>query len=331
MLVGGWGTKNTPLGFTRAEKCSRCGNFGPWIVYESKKRITLYWIPVAQWNKRFVVECSICPNAYEVDRSTAEQMIAEGAESGHQQFLLVAAAILKTAAKVEGPGSEEWLHARQLLVFLADQTISESQAEELLQQASESDIDASPFDDEERLVLLNVAVNVAAADGSVSPREITALETLAARFGISREVVHVLIGMALGDSPDGVSSSEVENARRVLGVEPDASVGEIRAAYKRLMLQHHPDRATPENREEATRKSAEINAAYDLLIGRANGSKGSADGPSGAREQRNPSPKPPPPRSEPPKPKRPAVCGACERRLSEAAKFCGFCGTKAGT
>jgi curved DNA-binding protein CbpA len=34
------------------------------------------------------------------------------------------------------------------------------------------------------------------------------------------------------------------------------------------MLKHHPDRVEAKEREEATRISAEINAAYDLLIGR---------------------------------------------------------------
>ena len=34
------------------------------------------------------------------------------------------------------------------------------------------------------------------------------------------------------------------------------------------MLKHHPDRVDPREREEATRVAAEINAAYDTLIGR---------------------------------------------------------------
>jgi DnaJ-like protein len=48
----------------------------------------------------------------------------------------------------------------------------------------------------------------------------------------------------------------------VLGVAPDASGEEVAAAYKRLAKRWHPDRA---GGEDAARRMAEINAAYDLV------------------------------------------------------------------
>lgn len=50
----------------------------------------------------------------------------------------------------------------------------------------------------------------------------------------------------------------------VLGVDRNASDAEIKKAYKKMMLKHHPDR-NPNNREEAEEKSKEINEAYDVL------------------------------------------------------------------
>ena len=50
----------------------------------------------------------------------------------------------------------------------------------------------------------------------------------------------------------------------VLGVDKNASAAEIKKAYKKMMLKHHPDR-NPDNREEAEEKSKEINEAYDVL------------------------------------------------------------------
>ena len=152
------------------------------------------------------------------------------------------------------------------------------------------------------------------------------------------------------------------------------------------MLKHHPDRVEPNERDEATRISADINAAYDLLIGRTSAESRSAQPrPKRPRPQPRPAtqqrstpkaspiptrydePKPPPsgsrifpqlpddphlddtsdtglidavpsnpkPPSSDPQPaplrKRALVCGACERRVSETAKFCGFCGTKLDT
>ena len=55
---------------------------------------------------------------------------------------------------------------------------------------------------------------------------------------------------------------------QVLGVKPSASMKEIRAAYKRLVKKHHPDRlvgVSVEALAEAHERMAEINAAYRML------------------------------------------------------------------
>ncbi len=52
----------------------------------------------------------------------------------------------------------------------------------------------------------------------------------------------------------------------VLGISPDATVDEIRQAYRALMGQYHPDKVATlgaELRDLAERKSKEINAAYE--------------------------------------------------------------------
>ncbi len=57
-------------------------------------------------------------------------------------------------------------------------------------------------------------------------------------------------------------------AHEVLGVTPDATQAEIKAAYQRLIRQYHPDRVAdlgPEIRAVAERRAKEINAAYDAL------------------------------------------------------------------
>jgi len=50
----------------------------------------------------------------------------------------------------------------------------------------------------------------------------------------------------------------------VLGVERQASEQEIKSAYRRLAMQHHPDR-NPDNKEEAEEKFKEITEAYSVL------------------------------------------------------------------
>jgi hypothetical protein len=52
-----------------------------------------------------------------------------------------------------------------------------------------------------------------------------------------------------------------------LGVDPGAAAEECKAAYKRLLKIHHPDRHAghPENFKKATNRTARINAAYDRI------------------------------------------------------------------
>jgi hypothetical protein len=52
-----------------------------------------------------------------------------------------------------------------------------------------------------------------------------------------------------------------------LGLPFGASAGECKAAYKKLLKIHHPDRhaSHPGNFQKATAKSARINAAYDRI------------------------------------------------------------------
>ncbi len=74
---------------------------------------------------------------------------------------------------------------------------------------------------------------------------------------------------ALWSEIDGVSS-EAERARAaaVLGIDADAPPDAVRAAWLRLVQQHHPDRArTADDQADATRRTAEINAAWQVLRG----------------------------------------------------------------
>jgi hypothetical protein len=77
-----------------------------------------------------------------------------------------------------------------------------------------------------------------------------------------------------GDRPgnrDGSDSrafpEELRSDFAELGLPFGASAGECKAAYKKLLNIHHPDRHAghPGNMKKATNKSARINAAYDRI------------------------------------------------------------------
>jgi DnaJ like chaperone protein len=71
-------------------------------------------------------------------------------------------------------------------------------------------------------------------------------------------------------APDGAPGGD-DDPHAVLGLAPDASLDEIRAAYRRLIRAHHPDllaaRGVPAERVAlATQRVARINAARDRLL-----------------------------------------------------------------
>ncbi|KAL1858640.1 hypothetical protein Plec18170_002842 [Paecilomyces lecythidis] len=55
------------------------------------------------------------------------------------------------------------------------------------------------------------------------------------------------------------------NPYEVLGVEEKATADEIKSAYRKKALKHHPDKAQPEQRDEANKKFQEIAFAYAIL------------------------------------------------------------------
>jgi hypothetical protein len=53
-------------------------------------------------------------------------------------------------------------------------------------------------------------------------------------------------------------------ARALLGVAPDATTDDVRAAYRRLVRRHHPDLAGPS--AATTRRTVELNEAYAAVV-----------------------------------------------------------------
>lgn len=70
----------------------------------------------------------------------------------------------------------------------------------------------------------------------------------------------VELGRRSGSAPDG--RLDAAQARSILGVSVAADRAEIEAAYRRLMLQAHPDRGG------SSQWAARLNAARDVLLGR---------------------------------------------------------------
>ena len=66
------------------------------------------------------------------------------------------------------------------------------------------------------------------------------------------------------EDAEQVLSGEADTPYQILGVSPEASQAEIKAGFRRLILEWHPDK-NPHRLDESEAMSKKINAANSLL------------------------------------------------------------------
>jgi DnaJ like chaperone protein len=113
--------------------------------------------------------------------------------------------------------------------------------------------------------VLSALFDIARADGPVNARELDFLRRVHGSFGLDRLAWDRATGAAARASPADDSDPYAE-----LGVARSASGEELRAAWKRLMRENHPDalasRGVPQEFvDRASDKVARINAAWDRI------------------------------------------------------------------
>ena len=112
---------------------------------------------------------------------------------------------------------------------------------------------------EERLQLLSFLANIAKSDGHISPEEIDALKEVAVYMGLSAQEAESMLNLG---------GNSLDEAYKVLEISPNATDQEVRAAYRRLALKHHPDRVATlgeDVKKAAEEKFQEINNAKERI------------------------------------------------------------------
>ncbi len=112
---------------------------------------------------------------------------------------------------------------------------------------------------EQRLQLLSFLASLAKADGHVAQEEINALREITQYLRLSEAELNSMLGLG---------STSLKDAYAVLEISESATDDEVRAAYKRMVIKHHPDRVASlgdDVRVAAEKKMREINEAKELI------------------------------------------------------------------
>ena len=122
---------------------------------------------------------------------------------------------------------------------------------------------------------LTFFLNLAYIDGEFNKSEQDVIRNIAYGFGIDKETLDEIIykfdsfyGSRFGADRDDMSQEN--DAFEVLGLSKNASLDEVKARYKELVRQYHPDilmgrGESKEVIERSTKKLQEINEAYGRL------------------------------------------------------------------
>ena len=115
------------------------------------------------------------------------------------------------------------------------------------------------LNDSQLLQLLSLLAMLAKADGHVASEEISALREVAQQLGLSEAELNSMLNLG---------ATTLKDAYAVLEIDESASDDEVKAAYKRMVVKHHPDRVAAMGEEihaVAEKKMSEINAAKELI------------------------------------------------------------------
>lgn len=115
------------------------------------------------------------------------------------------------------------------------------------------------MDHASRLQLLHFLFGIAKADGMVIESEVSQIYTISGYLGISSRDFESIKAMFYNSS---------DNAYKILEITKEASVEEIKAAYRKMAKKYHPDRVIhlgDEHQKGALDKFRQVQEAYEKL------------------------------------------------------------------
>ncbi len=113
-------------------------------------------------------------------------------------------------------------------------------------------------------------IQLAFVDGEVSSDEDRVLQTIAKAFEFDPNLYHKIFDEFESIMQNIHPKVNIDDAYKLLGVDKSDDISVIKKAYRKLIRKYHPDiiksqGKSEEYMEEATKKTQEINQAYEMI------------------------------------------------------------------
>ena len=193
---------------------------------------------------------------------------SRAASRGSARDDFLASVLVLTAAVMKADGRASKSELGVVKEFLSRQfgPATAQDALRMLRDLLQKDIPTGPVCEQisanmnysQRLALLHFLFCIAHADGEFHPSEDRLLQQLASELGLRAGDIRSIAAMF---APKADPAADY----RVLEISPEASDDEVRKAFRRMSMKHHPDKVAhlgPEFQKAATEKFQRVNAAY---------------------------------------------------------------------
>jgi len=76
-IVAGWGKKAKQLAYCGIIKCGNCKNYSHFLLFEMATKISVFFVPVAKFSRKYYVVCGLCEADAEVSQGDKDGIIQE--------------------------------------------------------------------------------------------------------------------------------------------------------------------------------------------------------------------------------------------------------------
>ena len=113
-------------------------------------------------------------------------------------------------------------------------------------------------------------IQLAFVDGEVSKNEDKILQTIASAFEFDPGMYHKIFDQFEQMMKNIHPQANIDDAYKILGVNKDDNMDVVKKAYRKLVRKYHPDIIKSQDKsedymKEATKKTQEINQAYEMI------------------------------------------------------------------